>query len=176
MGQKISLVKRTFHKRCKRTYSKRMETQFFSTATSINCFKCYSSISMEDCIKFHKPTPCPKNTVHCRNMTVGVHVKLLNNEYVIGYERGCATQDQCLRKRCTGNFGEQLGVEKGKYELCEISCCKGNLCPEGNATASAQGPPVAGARSRSATVQWSSLVTLGILIIAVGTVFLLNHN
>lgn len=152
-----------------------METQFYSTATSINCFKCHSSISMEDCIRFQKSTPCPRNTVHCRNMTVGVHVKLVN-EYLIGYERGCATQDQCLRKRCTGHFGEQLGVEKGAYESCEISCCKGNLCPEGNATSSAQGAPVAGARSRSATVHLSSLVTLGMLIIAVGTVFLLNHS
>ena len=108
-------------------------------------------------------------------MTVGVHVKLVN-EYVIGYERGCATQDQCLRKRCTGNFGEQLGVEKGTNVSCEISCCKGNLCPEGNVTSSAQGAPVAGARSRPGTVHLSSLVTLGMLIIAVGTVFLLNHS
>ena len=113
---------------------------------STECFKCTSLISMDDCVQFMKKTECPKTTDRCRNMTVQVYVKMLG-ENQTGFQRGCASQDECVFKRCSGHFAEHYGEESLAYNVCQISCCEGDFCPEGNRTITdGNEGPVKGAR------------------------------
>ena len=105
-------------------------------------------------------------------MTVRVYVKMLN-ENMIGYQRGCASQDECVFGRCTSHFAEEYGEKKDAYDSCQMSCCQGNLCPQGNVTTTTTSGPVAGARSGSDAVNLASFsVTLGALISIISAFFL----
>lgn len=105
----------------------------WSSAATRECFECQSLKSMEECIQFMKKVPCPRETDRCRNMTVQVYVRMLG-ENVTGYQRGCASQDECVFSRCSGHFGEDYGEKDNAYNVCKMSCCTGNFCPEGNVT------------------------------------------
>lgn len=101
---------------------------------------------MEDCVQFMKKVRCPRETDRCRNMTVQVYVRLLK-ENVTSFQRGCASQDECVFSRCSNHFAEKLGEKALAYNMCEMSCCTGDFCPEGNVTTDSSGGPVKGARS-----------------------------
>ena len=107
----------------------------WSSATTRECFECVSLKSMEECVQSMKEVQCPRETDRCRNMTVQVYVHMLR-EYVTGFQRGCASQDECVHIRCTGHFGKGYGVEDNAYNGCKMSCCTGDFCPEGNVTRS----------------------------------------
>lgn len=124
----------------------------FSSATTLECFQCSSIYSMEDCIEFQKKIRCPKETDYCRNMTVRVYVQLLKDN-VTGFQRGCASQYECLDKSCTGHFAEKYGEKENAYNFCRMDCCQENLCPEGNATTSTRGPEVGARQSGADTVK-----------------------
>ena len=121
-----------------------------STAESRECFKCQSLVSMKECVRSMKKVQCSRETDRCRNMTVQVYVRLLE-ENVTGYHRGCASQDQCVFNRCSGHFAENYGEKELAYNVCQMSCCSGDFCPEGNITigqgTDSSGGPVKGARS-----------------------------
>lgn len=103
---------------------------------------------MEDCVQSMKKVPCPRETDRCRNMTVQVYVRMLG-ENVTGFQRGCASQDECVFSRCAGHFGTNYGENDNAYNVCKMSCCTGDFCPEGNVTSSTevQIGPNKGARS-----------------------------
>ena len=104
---------------------------------------------MEKCVRFMKKVRCPRETDRCRNMTVQVYVRMLRQN-VTGFHRGCASQDECMFSRCSGHFAEELGEKGLAYNVCHMSCCTGDLCPEGNVTNTGTdsfGGPVKGARS-----------------------------
>ena len=111
----------------------------WSSAATKECFECQSLKSMEECVQAMKRVPCRKETDRCRNMTVQVYVRMLK-ENVTGFQRGCASQDECVFKRCTGHFGTRYGEEDRAYNVCKMSCCTGDLCPEGNVTSSSDIP------------------------------------
>lgn len=127
-------------------------------ASALDCFKCVSMRSMQDCVDFQKETRCVRETDRCRNMTVQVYVNMLKQN-VTAYQRGCATQDQCLHKRCSGHFAEEYGEKENAYNFCNMSCCKDNLCPQTNVTANTDTyEPAMGARgSGSHVVELTSL-------------------
>ena len=103
---------------------------------------------MKECTDFEKRVRCPRNSdLYCRNMTVQVYVKLLKQN-ITAYERGCASHDECVFKKCTSHFAEPLGENPDAYNFCRMSCCQENLCPEGNVT-KVEGP-VKGARQSGA--------------------------
>ena len=128
---------------------------YFSTAASLECFQCSSISSMKDCIDFQKKTPCPRETDRCRNMTVHVYVHMLKQN-VTGFQRGCASQYECLKNECSGHFAENYGEKKDAYSFCRMSCCEGNLCPEGNVTTTTQGPMKEARQSGSDVVKLAS--------------------
>ena len=105
---------------------------------------------MEDCVQFLKKVRCPKETDRCRNMTVQVYVHMIRQN-MTGFQRGCASQDECVYSRCSGHFAEKLGEKGLAYTGCQMSCCTGDFCPEGNTTTTqggdSSGGPVKGARS-----------------------------
>ena len=103
---------------------------------------------MEECVQSMKRVPCRKETDRCRNMTVQVYVRMLR-ENVTGFQRGCASQDECVFSRCSGHFATSYGERDDAYNVCKMSCCTGDLCPEGNVTSGANIPvgPEKGARS-----------------------------
>lgn len=103
---------------------------------------------MEECVQSMKKVPCLKETDRCRNMTVQVYVRMLR-ENVTAFQRGCASQDECVFSRCTGHFATSYGEEDNAYNVCKMSCCTEDLCPEGNNTRSTDIPigPDKGARS-----------------------------
>ena len=127
---------------------------------------------MEDCVKFMKKTQCPKQKDHCRNMTVQVYVHLLG-ENTTGFQRGCASQDECVFRQCTGHFAEEYGEKKDAYNVCQMSCCTGDFCPEGNITINGgAGGPVKGARGGSEFVNSVSCsVTLAGTLLSLIRVF-----
>lgn len=144
-----------------------------SPAASMECFECHSLKSMKECTDFQKRTRCPRETDRCRNMTFQVYVGLLRED-MTGFQRGCASQDECVFKRCTGHFAVQYGVEDNAYSLCQVSCCQGNLCPEGNTTGDpgVEGPVKGARQSGSDVVRLTSFfVTAGVLLIQVIGVF-----
>ena len=113
---------------------------------STECYECTSLVSMEDCVQFMKKTECPKPTDRCRNMTVQVFVTLLG-ENQTGFQRGCASQDECVFELCSGHFAEHYGEKPLAYNVCQMSCCEGDFCPEGNITITEGNEgPVKGAR------------------------------
>jgi len=118
-----------------------------SSAATTECFECKSLKSMEECVQFMKKVPCPRETDRCRNMTVQVYVRMLG-ENVTGFQRGCASHDECVFSRCTGHFGKDYGENDNAYNVCNMNCCTGDFCPEGNVT-STETPvgPNRGARS-----------------------------
>lgn len=104
---------------------------------------------MGACVRLAKKVECPRPTDHCRNMTVQVYVHMLG-ENITRHERGCGTQYECIHGRCDRNFGEKYGEVPGAYNMCNMSCCTGNLCPEGNMTIHGTGGgPAKGARGGS---------------------------
>ena len=121
----------------------------WSSAATRECFECWSLKSMEECARSMKKMPCRSETDRCRNMTVQVYVRMIRQN-VTGFQRGCASQDECVFGRCTGNFGTKYGEDDNAYNVCKMSCCTGDFCPEGNVT-STDTPigPDKGARSGS---------------------------
>lgn len=125
-------------------------SSFVSSVASRECYECKSLKSMEDCVQFMKKVRCPKETDRCRNMTVQVYVQLIRQN-MTGFQRGCASQDECVFSRCSGHFAEDLGEKGLAYSGCQMNCCAGDFCPEGNTTTTqgggSSGGPVKGARS-----------------------------
>ncbi|KAL9985449.1 hypothetical protein ACROYT_G007860 [Oculina patagonica] len=117
-------------------------------AASRECYECHTTASMEDCVQFMKKVRCPRETDRCRNMTVQVYVRLLK-ENVTYFQRGCASQDECVFSRCSGHAAEKMGEKALAYNMCQMSCCDGDFCPEGNVTRGGGSPggPPKGARS-----------------------------
>ena len=103
---------------------------------------------MEDCVQSMKKVSCLRETDRCRNMTVQVYVRMIG-ENVTAFQRDCASHDECVHSRCTGHFGKEYGEEDNAYNVCKMSCCTGDYCPEGNVTSSTITPvgPNKGARS-----------------------------
>jgi len=140
----------------------------WSSAVTRECFQCVSLESMEQCVQSMKEVPCPRESDRCRNMTVQVYVRMLK-ENVTGFQRGCASQDECVHSRCTGHFGKGYGEDDDAYNVCEMSCCTGDFCPEGNVTRSTDIPigPNQGARSGCDvihTVKFSVTASISVLI------------
>ena len=105
---------------------------------------------MEACSQSVKKITCPSSGLQprCYNMTVQVYSHFIRQN-ITGFQRGCAIEEACAKKQCTGHFGPEVG--SSDYNYCHIECCQGNLCPEGNVTKKVFGPEK-GARSGSGPV------------------------
>ena len=129
---------------------KHLKVLLFSLVTTLECYECSSYKSMEDCTQSKTKTWCPPRMTRCHNMTVQVHVSLIEGN-LTGFQRGCAEERDCENQICPRHFGELLGEER--YETCQINCCKGDLCPEGNVTEAEEVlGPEKGARGGSPSV------------------------
>ncbi|KAJ7393760.1 hypothetical protein OS493_003419 [Desmophyllum pertusum] len=85
-----------------------------SSAESLSCNKCLSSVSMDDCNEHQKEKQCSPKENRCGIMSA-------HKESTLVFAKDCIPEELCPTF-CKDGFNEEGGFE------CELSCCEGNFC------------------------------------------------
>ena len=121
------------------------ESFILSVVASLECYKCKSHTTPDDCSKSEELTTCAGDE-NC----VQYEINLVGNETLISYDKGCLKSSLCSAY-IKGGIGVCIRLSKeGHSGECNIMCCNEDRC------------------NRVSVVQTSVLLLLlGILIAAV---------
>lgn len=90
---------------------------------SLSCYKCYSTISWEDCFNNSTVVNCESNDDVCFNTYTAVKQK--DDQQKLQFSAYCGPKKSCDNEKCRK---EMAGTGENKAVNCKVSCCETDQC------------------------------------------------